>query len=119
VFNSPQGTYRYMSRNVLDATGPHTYLDDLESFCYVFCYILAINESLGTVKAELHELLSLWDHPGSSAFKQGLFNRDFQLPVAPWFGESLHHLAVRLHRFFDFRFKSVGKPLSSLDSAKD
>jgi hypothetical protein len=119
VFDFPQGTFRYMSRNVLDATGPHTYLDDLESFYYVFCYILGAYERPGTGKAELPRLLSLWDHPGASDFKEGLFNQDFQLPVAPWFGESLHQLAIRLHRFFDFRYKSVGKPLSSLNSAKD
>ncbi|KIJ57187.1 hypothetical protein M422DRAFT_83618, partial [Sphaerobolus stellatus SS14] len=34
-----QGTYRFMSRNVLHRGAPHTYLDDLESFYYVLRWI--------------------------------------------------------------------------------
>jgi hypothetical protein len=107
-----------MSRNVLDA-GPHTYLDDLESFYYVLCWILVVYERPRAWMAELPELISSWDEPGSSNIKQGLLNHDFNFSVAPWFGGSLRRLIGRLHRFFRFRFELLQKPLSSLDPAKD
>ena len=107
-----------MSRNALDPVGPHTYLDDLESFYFVWCWILVAFEGPGKPKAETPKHIALWDHPASSLIKYSQLNRDLKLPIAPWFGNSLHRLAVHLHGFFEFRFHLIGKPLSALHPTK-
>ena len=99
--------------------GPHTYLDDLESFFYVLCWILASFEGPGNRVAEVPQLVALWDDPASHILKLGLFSGEFILPVSPWFGLSFRNLAAHLHHFFDVREDLVGKPFSSLDPAKD
>ena len=108
-----------MSRNALDPVGPHTYLDDLESFYFVWCWILVAFEGPCKHKAETPKPIALWDHPAASTIKYGQFVGEFQLPIASWFGSSLHRLAVHLHQFFEFRFDLIGKPLSALHPTKD
>jgi hypothetical protein len=108
-----------MSRNVLKGRGPHTYFDDLESFFYVLCWILVAFEGPGLGIAALPPALSQWDGPASYLTKQGILSDDFELSISPWFGKSLRELAIRLHRFFEFRGTHSGRPLASLNPAED
>ena len=76
-------------------------------------------EGPGIGRAEIPELVSLWDDRGSSVMKYGFLGRKFALPTASWFDGSIHRLAVHLHGFFQSRFKAIGKPLSALNPAND
>src|SRR6266481_652229 len=108
-----------MSRNALKAFGPHTYLDDLESFYFVWCWILVAFEGPCKHKAEIPNPIALWDHPTAPLFKYGQLGGAFELPTAPWFGRSLRRLAVHLHQFLRFRYGLIGKPLSALHHTQD
>jgi hypothetical protein len=112
-----------MSRNVLRGKGPHTYFDDLESFYYVLAWLLASFHGPGAVsgtsKNPVPGYVEAWDGPSPFFLKHGQFAPLFELPVDPWFGTSLRHLALQLHLFFVRRSDLIGKPLSSLDPAKD
>src|SRR6266481_7417589 len=92
-----------MSRNVLKKLAAHTYFDDLESFYYVFCWLVCSFEAAGVLKAELPEALTLWDVPYSGVMKGGHIGTNFDLPISPWFGKSLPKLAVDLRAFFRLR----------------
>ena len=100
-----------MSRNVLKERDAHTYFDDLESFYYVFCWLVSSFEAAGVPKAELPEELTLWDLPYSHAMKGGHMGMKFVLPISPWFGKSLSKLAVDLHTFFKLRRKRALDPV--------
>jgi len=108
-----------MSRNVLRETGPHTYLDDLESFFFVLCWILVAYQRPGIIRVEMPDTISLWDDPGSYLYKIGLLASEFKLPVSPWFGQSLRALLVRLHGFFNKREALLGRPPSDPDPVRD
>jgi len=106
-----------MSRNVLKEDAPHTYFDDLESFYYVFCWIIASFESAGVPKAEVPKQLTWWDREQlfSSTMKGGHMGLNFALPVSPWFGKAIPTLASRLHAFFRFRRKPTHDPVGDYD----
>ena len=100
-----------MSRNVLKENAAHTYFDDLESFYYVFCWLIASFEAAGVPKSEIPKQLTFWDLPYSDAMKGGQMLSDFRLPISPWFGKSLPKLAVDLHTFFKLRRKRALNPV--------
>ena len=100
-----------MSRNVLKEHDAHTYFDDLESFYYIFCWLVSAFEAAGVPKAELPEEPTLWDLPYSHAMKGGHMGFDFDLPISPWFGKSLSTLAVDLHAFFKLRRRRALDPV--------
>ena len=106
-----------MSRNVLREDAAHTYFDDLESFYYVFCWLIASFESAGVPKAEFPTELTWWDREQdfSCAMKGGHMGLDFELPVSPWFGTAIPALANRLHAFFRFRRKRIHDPVGDYD----
>jgi hypothetical protein len=92
-----------MSRNVLDG-GPHTYLDDLESFFYVLCSVVSSYKAPGTPTSPPPDILEGWELPYASDVKHGwIISRSFRLPVSPWFGNSIRTLCVQLHSFFKRR----------------
>ena len=104
-----------MSRNVLKERDAHTYFDDLESFYYVFCWLVSSFEAAGVPKAELPEELTLWDLPYSHAMKGGHILANFDIPISPWFGKSLSKLAVDLHSFFRLRWERPLDPVKDYD----
>jgi hypothetical protein len=88
-----------MSRNAHEGKKPHTYIDDLESFYFVICWILMVYSGPHKVRAPPKEA-AWWDLPEAFIMKQGHFLIPrFQLPIDPWFGPSFEALATRL---FDF-----------------
>jgi len=108
-----------MSRNVLNEESPHTYLDDLESFFYVLCWILVTFKGPGKTRKVTPQLIALWDDIGAPEYKHGHFMLDFKFLVDPWFGACFRDLATSLFRFFKRRRKYIGKPLSSLHPTRD
>src|SRR5882724_3886638 len=102
-----------MSRNVLREDVAHTYFDDLESFYYVFCWLIASFESAGVPKAEVPNQLTWWDREQdfSCAMKGGHMRLEFALPVSPWFGKAIPALANRLHGFFRLRWEPTHDPV--------
>ena len=102
-----------MSRNVLKERAAHTYFDDLESFYYVFCWLIASFDTAGMPKAELPKELTWWDGERlfAGAMKGGHIGDDFDLPVSPWFGKAIPVLANRLHGFFRLRWNPTHDPV--------
>jgi len=78
--------------------------NDLESFYYVFCWLIASFDTAGMLKAELPKELTWWDgeRPFAGAMKAGHIGDDFDLPVSPCFSKAIPELANRLHAFFRF-----------------
>jgi len=96
-----QGTYLFMSWNVLKGDTPHTFLDDLESFFYVMFYIAMTYTAPDCRKEELPDLLYDWNHyPLPSDAKQGFFLADSTPKVSVWFGAPIQNLLNRLHSIF-------------------
>jgi hypothetical protein len=92
-----------MSRNVLEGQ-PHTYIDDLESFFYVLCYVVAGYSRPVTPKIPLPEILDAWNRGFARGVKHGwIITLPFDLEVSSWFGHALRALCVRLHSFFETR----------------
>jgi Fungal protein kinase len=115
-----QGTWRYMSRNVLDGENPHTYIDDLESFYFVLCWILMVYSGPHEARATPPKRALWWDDEDSATMKIGHFGREnFRLPVDPWFGPYFKTLAIDLWDFFHVRCQDTEQPLSTPDSTKD
>jgi len=106
-----------MSRNVLKERAAHTYFDDLESFYYVFCWLIASFDAAGIPKAELPKELTWWDREQDFSYtmKEGHMGLDFELPLSPWFGKAIPALANRLHAFFRFRRKRTHDPVGDYD----
>ncbi|KAF8520515.1 hypothetical protein JB92DRAFT_3094664 [Gautieria morchelliformis] len=97
------GTWRFMSRNALDGKRPHTYIDDLEAFYFVLCWILMVYSGPHKVKA-VPKQAAWWDLPDAFVMKEGHFGiREFRLPVDRWFGPCFKTLASRLFDFFRVR----------------
>ncbi|KAF8461314.1 hypothetical protein JB92DRAFT_3072201 [Gautieria morchelliformis] len=129
------GTWRFMSRNILEGKNPHTYIDDLESFYFVLCWIfmaytgpdkptpktvLPGKADTGSDKPKLKPVLpgkaAWWDDEDACAMKGGHFaSRDFLLPLDSWFNGCFRELAVNLWNFF--RLRSLG--LTNFVSARN
>ncbi|KAF8530000.1 hypothetical protein JB92DRAFT_557978 [Gautieria morchelliformis] len=113
------GTWRYMSGRVLEGKVPHTYLDDLESFYYVLCWILMVHTA-PRVQRTPPSIASYWDKSMSHAIKLGqIASYAFDLPLEPWFGSCFQVLASRLHNFFHIRRPSMGDLAPPVDPNKD
>jgi Fungal protein kinase len=109
-----------MSRNVLEGRHPHMYLDDLESFFFVICWILMVYTGPRKIRDELPDDACLWDDPDSCRMKQGYFGtKGFDVSVDPWFGPCIHKLGQRLFDFFLARPLHGGKYIPPTDSKKD
>jgi len=106
-----------MSRNILEERDPHTYFDDLESFYYVFCWVIGSFDAAGMSKAEVPDELTWWDREQlfAAAMKRGHVGEKFDIPVSPWFGQAIPALANRLHDFFRFRRKQIHNPVGDYD----
>jgi hypothetical protein len=115
-----QGTHRFMSVNVLENCGPHTYLDDLESFFYVLCWIVTAFPGPGQMMIHIPRQLSRWDReiaPDAKAYM--FYDRGHRLPLQEWFGHPIHTLISRLLVFFADRCNDRGKLLSESNPAAD
>lgn len=108
-----------MSRNVLKGNDPHTYIDDLESFYYVICWIVAGYERPGVGKSPIPKGLNLWDLSEAYIFKDGLMVEDPCYAVSPWFGSSLRKLLKNLFGFFRARKPYYDDVVITLDPTKD
>jgi Fungal protein kinase len=98
-----QGTWPYKSRNVLEG-GPHTYIDDLESFFYVICFIVAEYKRPFTPVRPRSGLMEAWESKFSMQVKHGWITcRSFNVGVSDWFGEPFRKLGASLHSFFERR----------------
>jgi len=108
-----------MSRNVLEERDPrpHTYFDDLESFYYVFCWVIGSFDAPRKPKAEVPEELTWWDGEQlfAATMKRGHIGDQFEIPVSPWFGQAIPALASRLHDFFRFRRRPTHNPVGDYD----
>jgi len=106
-----------MSRNILEERDSHTYFDDLESFYYVFCWVIGSFDAPGMPKAKFPDELTWWDREQlfAAAMKRGHIGDKFVIPVSPWFGQAIPALANRLHDFFRFRRKPTHNPVGDYD----
>jgi hypothetical protein len=109
-----------MSVNVLRNIGPHTYLDDLESFFYVLCWIVTAFYGPGEMMVDTPPELSSWDQDIAASCKSGmlLFDRH-DLLLQKWFGWPIHSLISHLFVFLKDRCLTRGKLLSALNPAAD
>lgn len=101
-----QGTRRFMSRNILQSRLSHSYLDDLESFYYVLCWLICEYDGPGDVSASRVEKTpkQLKDLDSKDGAKKSEHMRnEFELPIRPWFGEIIREMAMHLHSFFHRR----------------
>jgi serine/threonine protein kinase len=103
-----QGTRRFMSRNLLQngLESSHSYLDDLESFYYVLCWLICEYDGPGDVRTSrvtktLPQLRNLDSKDGAT--KSEHIRNDFDLPIQPWFGQIFQEMAMQLHGFFHRR----------------
>jgi hypothetical protein len=109
-----------MSRNVLEGENPHIYLDDLESFYFVLCWILMVYSGPHKARVPPPKHASYWDGPKPYVSKAGeILGGYFRLPVDPWFGPCLKALARRLYTFFHIRCPMYGDLVPPVDSKKD
>jgi Fungal protein kinase len=109
-----------MSGKVLQGKMPHTYLDDLESFYYVLCWILMVYTAPHKVKREPPRIALFWDDPRSHIIKIGQITSDYiNLPLEPWFGPCFQKLAGRLHNFFRVRHPSMADRAPPVDPKMD
>jgi Fungal protein kinase len=109
-----------MSGKVLEGKVPHTYLDDLESFYYVLCWILTIYTAPHKARCKPRGIASWWDNSMSYQMKIGqIASYSFDLPLEPWFGPCFQKLASSLHKFFHVRRPSMGDLAPPVDPAKD
>jgi hypothetical protein len=109
-----------MSRNALEGKRPHTYIDDLESFYFVLCWILMVYSGPHKPRAAPPKQAVWWDISDSFTMKQGHFGRPkFHLPVDAWFGPCFSALAARLYDFFLLRDLSSSEPVPPNDPKQD
>ncbi|KAF8574717.1 hypothetical protein K439DRAFT_814790 [Ramaria rubella] len=131
--NPPQlvGTLPFMSRNVLDGEGSHTYFDDLESFYYVFAYITTGCTGPGSdPKHRVRTLLGTfadWQSYNVIPYPEGMansknyhFRTAYHLIVHPWFGPHVAQLVKGLHGFFSRRARAIAAiNLANLSDSED
>ncbi|KAF8588393.1 hypothetical protein K439DRAFT_1629854 [Ramaria rubella] len=131
--NPPQlvGTLPFISRNVLEGEGPHTYFDDLESFYYVFAYIAT--SCTGPACDPRHRVRILprtfaaWQsyklipYPESMATSKNThFRTSYHVVVQPWFGPHVAQLVKGLHGFFARRTHTIAAiNLANLSDSED
>jgi Fungal protein kinase len=109
-----------MSRGVLEGENPHTYLEDLESFYFVLCWILMVYSGPHKAKTIPPKQAAWWDLPDSSTLKRGHIGAPrFQLPLEPWFGPCFQTLASRLFGFFQIRRPIFGDLAPPVDPKLD
>ncbi|KAF8576675.1 hypothetical protein K439DRAFT_1397152 [Ramaria rubella] len=116
------GTRRFMSHNLLQSWQQqrHSYLDDLESFYYVLCWMVCIYDGPGDQHGshieETPPVLAAWDARDEGAAKRQHMHEEFSLPVQPYFGDAVREMTMRLHDFFKYRTRGDGP---SLDVNRD
>ena len=95
-----------MLSSVNDTTGqalPHDYLDDLESFFYVFCWITIGYDGPGKplTGADRPRVLLQWDQDDASAAanSKGMMITYLSAKVTSYFGPTFQNLLSALHRF--------------------
>ena len=101
-----QGSNWFMCRNALSGRSANSYLDDLESFYWVLCFIICVHGGPGPSRCELApemKLLLINDQYAAATAKVDHFRTPFHLPVAAFFGPPVTELATTLHSFFENR----------------
>ncbi|KAF8584584.1 hypothetical protein K439DRAFT_1616570 [Ramaria rubella] len=81
----------------------HSYLDDLESFYYVLCYLVVCHPSTGSSKPEkMHKSISLWfkNEGGYLSKASSLWGTSPPFNVHPSFTPPVSKLIQDLHSFF-------------------
>jgi hypothetical protein len=88
----------------------HDYLDDLESFCYVLCWICFAYEAPGKKKSPQPTLLAKWDDLDTEAArhaKMGFLSDSFRHVLSPWFGEGVFQtLLQQMGKFVRKHYKT-------------
>ena len=132
-----KGTRAFQSINILrsykqkNKFTPHSYMDDLESFFYVLCWVCCGYSAPGKRIEEFSSAFADWEHHTA---KQGAdvktilyfqpFQEQVELTVTDYFGDAFLALVDSLHEFFqpyvtynkDFKGK---RPPPTLDSAME
>ena len=111
-----QGTRAFQSVNVLQSFSPflnrckrRDYMDDLESFFYVLCWICCRYSGPGQKLEVLPEAFMHWDDDDAevaSKAKVGALSEDFctLYPATPYFGEAFGTLMNQLSAFFSIAY---------------
>jgi hypothetical protein len=92
-----------MCRNALFGQSANSYLDDLESFYWILCFIICVHGRPGPSRCELSpamELLFTTKPQAAANAKEDHFETTFHLPVSPFFGLPIVDLVRKLHGFF-------------------
>ncbi len=109
-----QGTRAFQSINILGryellyVSTPHSYMDDLESFFYVLCWICCGYDGPGKRSADFGSIFAKWEdrRPQEGAFHKivfllhTLFRDQTYLVVTDYFGDNFLDLLDSLHGFF-------------------
>jgi hypothetical protein len=78
----------------------HSYIDDLESFYYVFCWLVCVYDGPGDISSSrlenIPEALAALDGQDVEA-KFNHLSEPFDLPVLPWFGDVFRDMMKQLH----------------------
>ena len=101
-----QGSHWFMCRNALFGKSANSYLDDLESFYWVLCFIICVHGGPGPSRCELSpkmKLLFINNQDAAANAKLDHFETSFKLPISPYFGPPVAELARNLHSFFENR----------------
>jgi len=92
--------------------GEITYVDELESFYWILCYIVVLHEGPGLSATRLEAtdatrfLAAPIDAKQMATDKKGnLLWKKFVLPVQDWFGEPIQKLTANLHSYFHRRIQ--------------
>jgi hypothetical protein len=91
-----------MSYHVLssEASHAHSFFDDLESFYYVFCWLVCAYNGPGDIPGshlkKTPEVLAALDGKDREAKLKHL-EQPFDLPVQPWFGDVFRNMMEQLH----------------------
>ncbi|KIJ52412.1 hypothetical protein M422DRAFT_776073 [Sphaerobolus stellatus SS14] len=105
------GTYRFMSTNVLIRNLQQIYIDDLESFYYVLCWIMCRYEEPGQETDSLPYPVSEWDDTDTGfpcKIKHMMDGNWDKGEFQPYFGTSLPSLARDLGLFLRDRVCRYG-----------
>ncbi|KIJ36656.1 hypothetical protein M422DRAFT_261009 [Sphaerobolus stellatus SS14] len=97
-----------MSYNVTQRRRKHSYLDDLESFYYVFCWLICGYNGPRDSRVKTPDALKALESKDGGESKLLHLQNPFDLPVQSWFGPSIHELAVQLHDFCQSRLEASG-----------
>src|SRR5882724_3575217 len=98
-----------MCKNALGGKPANSHLDDLESFYWVFCFIVSVHDGPGLsssqpVLSPEMKLLVTVDCESAARSKRTHFAGPFELPLSAFGGWGVLRLMRNLHLYFRKRF---------------